>query len=301
MSFLPIAIIGYLFNAAAILVDKFLVERKIPDPIVYTFYLQLLGALAVLLLIPLGFEIPGLAAALLAFLSGGTFVMGSLAFFFSLKYDEASRVAPIVGTLNAIFTFLIGFFIFSQSLNLNQGVATVVLILGLILLSSTTWFKSKIEREHLLFMALSAFFFAASVVLLREVFLRESFITGIVSMKVATFLIALSFLIPHHTRQQIIQSRLTKHHFINSTSRLLIIGQLSGALGGLLLSFSITLVNPAVVNAIQGVQYVFILGVVLILSRKYQHLLDEEMTKKTKLQKIIGSVVIGLGLLILAL
>ena len=50
----------------------------------------------------------------------------------------------------------------------------------------------------------------------------------------------------------------------------------------------------------QGVQYMFILLVVLLLSKKYQSLLDEHFTKKVVLQKVIGAAIIFLGLFILA-
>ncbi|MDO8429097.1 MAG: hypothetical protein Q7S88_00525, partial [Candidatus Daviesbacteria bacterium] len=102
-------------------------------------------------------------------------------------------------------------------------------------------------------------------------------------------------------RDQILKSRIQKHHFVNRSSRLLLFGQLSGALGGFLLAYAISLNNPAIINALAGVQYIFVLLGVLLLSKKLQHLLEENLTSRAIRQKILGATVICLGLGILAL
>lgn len=300
MSYLPIAILGYCLNAIATLVDKALLDKNIPEPIVYTFYLGVLS-LAAILLIPFGFSWPNTPTILFATASGFTFVFGWMTLYLALKHDEASRVAPIIGTFVPIFTLILGLLFLDQSLTRSQFLAFAILTSGLVLISSTSWFKSKIERENILLMILSGLFFALSSVLLRQSFLNSNFISTLVVSRIGMFILVLTFLLIPKYRQKIFSSKVTGHHLINPTSKLLVLGQVAGALGGLLLTYSVSLVNPAIVNAISGVQYIIILAVVLILSKKFQKLLEEDVNKRILAQKILGSVVIGLGLAILAL
>ena len=299
MSFLPIAFLGYIFNGTAILVDKLLVDTRIPNPIVYTFYLSLLTPVT-LALVPFGFVMPTLYTLALGILAAVTYITALLIFYTALKHDEASRVSPVVGVFTPLFALVLGQLIFFQLLSPRQTAASILLILGLITLSSTAWFKNRLERKHLAFMAGAGLFFAFSMLILREVFLTTNFITGLVISRVPMSFLALTFLLSKDAREQIFANRITKNHFVNKTSQILFLGQISGALGGFLISYAIFLINPAVVTSMQGVQYMFILLVVLLLSKKYQSLLDEHFTKKVVLQKVIGAAIIFLGLFILA-
>lgn len=298
--YLPLAIIGYIFNASAILMDKFLVEKSIPNPIVYTFYLGLLSG-AALLLIPFGFFFPNYTTLVMAFLSSFSLMVAWLIFFRSLRLDEASKVAPIVGTFNPIFTLLIGYFFFNQFLNSIQLAAVMVLILGMAILSFSKHFIKYIISKQIQAMVFAGFMFALSSVFLREVFLQTSFINGLIWSRIFIAALVLTFLLGPKLRQQIFDARITKSHFLNKTSLLLLLGQAAGAVGGLLLTYSISLTSPAIINALQGVQYIFILIVVLLLSKKYQHLLDEQITKGVIFQKGLGSLIIALGLALLAI
>ncbi len=296
MSFLPIAILGYLLTAVSVLVDKFLVDRSIPHPIVYTFYLGILS-LSALALVPFGFYFPDQAVLILAFFSGISFVLAWLMFYSVLKFDEASRVSPIVGALNSLFTLTIGFLFFAQVLSGKQVLASLILILGLVVLSSTSWSASwRLKRQHILLMISSAVLFAVASVLLREVFLKTTFINGLILTRIAMAATACCFLIIPEARKFILQGKITRHHFVNKTSLLFMSGQLVGALGGLLITYAIFLVNPAIVSATQGVQYLLILIVILLLSKKYQHLLEEQLTRRVILQKVFGAILIALGL-----
>ncbi|MBI3486081.1 hypothetical protein HY025_04030 [Candidatus Daviesbacteria bacterium] len=300
MTFLILSTLGYFLNALTILIDKFLVNKGIPNPLTYTFYLGLLS-FTVLILLPFGFQIPSGWVLLLSCASGITFVFGWISFYYSLKFDEASRVAPIVGTLTAIFTFWLGLILFKQALSFGEIISVLVLILGLVMLSSSSWFKSKLEREHLLAMVISGFCFALSSVFLREVFLKSSFLNGLILSRLAMGFFVITWLFIPKIRSQLFHGQISSNHFQNQTSLLFIGGQIIGGLGGLLITFSISLVSPAIINSLAGTQYIFILIATLILGKRNRHLLDEDYTKHTLVHKILGSITIMVGLAILAL
>jgi threonine/homoserine/homoserine lactone efflux protein len=58
--------------------------------------------------------------------------------------------------------------------------------------------------------------------------------------------------------------------------------------------------NVAVTNALQGTQYIFLFIMVLVLSSKYPKFLKEEAGRDILFQKIIGGLLIGIGLYMLA-
>ncbi|MDO8429426.1 MAG: EamA family transporter, partial [Candidatus Daviesbacteria bacterium] len=184
MIYLPIALIGYFLLSIAILIDKAILDRDIPNPIVYTFYLGLLSFIS-LLLIPFGFSLPSGSALIFGFLSGVYFTCAWVFYYKALRIDEASKLSPISGTLNPIFTILLGFLLLGQTTTQNQLYAFLVLVLGMIILNFNQLFGQKIRGVHLGLAVGAAFFFAASAVFLKEAFLSSNFITGLVISRVS--------------------------------------------------------------------------------------------------------------------
>ena len=95
IGFLPISILGYALNGGSILIDKILIKHSLPNPFIYTFYINLFAFLT-LFLIPFGVVFNS-QSILFCGLSGIMFTIALLTFFQSLKEGEASVVGPIVG------------------------------------------------------------------------------------------------------------------------------------------------------------------------------------------------------------
>lgn len=299
MSFLPFAILAYVFNGFSTIIDKILLKTGLPNPVVYVFYINILGLLA-LFLLPFGI-IFDLEAASFSVLSGILFSFALLTYFQSLKMGEASVVAPMVGSLNPLFTLIIGYFLLGQVLADTQLLAFFVILLGAFFLTSSLWLSKLHFNKQLTFMILSGFFFGLSNIALKEGFNASNFVSGLVFNRLGGGLLVLIFLLDISTRSQIFASKLTRNNFMNKTSLLVFTGQTMGALSGLLITFGIFLANPALVNALFGVQYLVILGAALILSKDHPGLLEERLTKKTLAQKILGAVILSIGVFLLAL
>ncbi|GAI92496.1 unnamed protein product [marine sediment metagenome] len=77
-----------------------------------------------------------------------------------------------------------------------------------------------------------------------------------------------------------------------------------GAGGFILQNFAIALAGLAFLpflNALQGIQYVFLFLIIIFLARKFPRIVEEKLSKKNILQKVISIALIGLGLVILSL
>jgi drug/metabolite transporter (DMT)-like permease len=297
-NFLPVAIFAYALNGGSILVDKILLNRNLPSPFVYAFYISVLGNLA-FLLIPFGVVLDPIAM-LLAFLSGVFFVFGLLTFYQSLKTGEASIVAPIVGSLNPLFSLLIEWFFLNQIISKNHLGAVLILIVGTVVLTFNMLRQNVKFNQQLWLMVISALWMAMSYVLLAQSFNLSNFMTGLVFRSLGSGIIVLTFLFFKSIRSQIFGTQIHHNRFANSTTGLLFAGQTMGAISGILITFSISLSNPAVVNSLFGVQYLVILITAIILSRKHPELLDEKLNASVLTQKIIGCLIISYGVYLLS-
>lgn len=298
ITFLPIAIFGYALNGGSTLVDKILLNKSLPSPFIYAFYINILGLLAVILL-PFGINLNSYSLVF-GSLAGITFVFALLFYFQSLKMGEASIVAPSVGAFNPLFALIIGFFLLNQSVESRELLAFFIVLSGALILTANIWIKKLRLNKQLLFLILAGAFFGVSGVLLRETFLHSNFISGLVISRIAGSITVLFFLLSKKIRSQIFVSKVTHNNFFNKIALLMIFGQTMGAASGLLIAFATSLAQPSLVNSLFGVQYLVILIVALLLSKSHPNLLDEDLGKKVIAQKILGAGVLSLGVYLLS-
>lgn len=286
MSHLPFTLLAYFFNALSVLSSKFLLNRIIPDPLVYIFYISLFSLLIIFAL-PFT-RVPTLEVFNLASLSTLLWTFGAYFMFKALKIGSVARVIPIIGTL--IPLILLIFASGTNAISPTQAWAVGILIFGMVFLTISDWGKNFSKRE-IIFETLSAALFAFSYILLRQAYLLADFFPVLVwSRLILIPLGMILFLIPAF-RKKIITS--------NKPNWLFLGGQASGAISELLILFSISLANPALVNSLQGTQYIFLLIFALVLSKKYPAIFGEKYSFVILLSKLVGIILIGAGLYLL--
>lgn len=296
MSHLPFTITAYLFNALSVLTNKFLLNKAIPDPLIYIFYISLVSLLAIFAL-PFT-NTPSFETFSLASLSTILWTIGAYFMFKALKIGQVSRVIPIIGSL--IPLILLIFASQTNSLSITQTWAVLILVLGMIFLTISDW-KGKLNFKELIFEFLSASFFAFSYIILRLAYLKLDFFSVIVWSRLILLPLGLSILAFPNLRRKIITPSGPKLNLLSQTGFIFIVGQISGAISEFLLLFSISLANPALVNSLQGTQYIFLLIFAIILSQKYPQIFEEKYNFKILIPKILGIILIGIGLVILSL
>jgi hypothetical protein len=297
---LTIAVLSYFILAVAFLVDKYLLVSSIPNPKVYVFYVGLLGGLAFVIAPFVNFFVPQPSQILLAIFAGASFIFGLFWFYKALGIFEASRVVPAVGGLTPIFTFLFIFFLSGRKeVSLPTLIAFLLLVLGSVLISAQ---KGKfVNTVSLKISAISAFFLSLSFVLSKYLYLAVPFWAGFIWRSLGGVLIALGFFIIFPE----IKKEIFKKQEKKSKKALIIFlaNQAMGALGNILQSWSVALVPllyVAFINALQGVQYVFLLIFSIILSLKFPNFIKEEISRKIIWSKILAVLAIAGGLAILA-
>lgn len=302
MSWLLTAIISYLILAIVFLLDKYLLENRIPDPGLYAFYTGLLS-ISIFLLVPfVDFVIPSFQDFLLAFFVGIIFVFALFWFYKALHLFEASRVVPTVGAMAPFFSLLF-IFIFTkgeETLSSFQIPAFLMLILGSFLISYQG--AKKISFRTFLFSSLAAVFFALFFVLQKNVFgAIQHFWASLIWMSTGSFFAALCFfLFSGKIREEVCVKRNT---FCKKTAFIFFLSKILAAAGGLLQRRAIFLITDfievSIVQGLQGVQYAFLFVLALFFSWKFPKILEEKISKKIIVQKSLAIILIGIGLAIL--
>jgi drug/metabolite transporter (DMT)-like permease len=288
MSWLLIAVIAQIVLGTSAVFDKFLLKRKFFDPLVYTFWLGLLGIFA-LIILPFGFTLLPLNTVIIALIAGALFVLAMLFLFYALDYSEASSTLPVIGGFSPVFTLIISYFLLGSFLGFGELVSFCFLVLGGFILFLVE--KKEVRFLSLSFIIASSLFFGLSNVLSKIVFQAGPFVSGFIWIKLGGALFVLLFLLRESFRQRIFSSThqaKIKNHFLYFSNRAY------AGLGSILVYFAISLTHPALVDATQSLKYIVIFLFAWIL-------LKESFRGKVLAGKIIATFLIVLGILWLGL
>lgn len=294
MFWLLIGILAYFFLALSSLGDKIFLKGK-QDPKTYVFYVGLLSGL-VILIIPF---INCNSISIWPLLEGVVYIAALYTMYFALDRFEVSVVMPTLGGLQVVFIFFLSIIFFQiKEVSLRNIIALFALIIGTFLISFDKS-KAKIKSKELLFCTFSAFLFALDFILTKQVFNTHSFFEGLVYMRLTSFFIVFLFLLNKDFRRNIFKIKKK-----NNKKLIFIFAQTAGAIGILLQSYAISLAsvfNLAILNALKGVQYVFLLILTFLISTLYSNVLKENFTKRNLILKVVSILIIAIGIALLTI
>jgi len=294
MTWIYFAVSAYLLLAISGVIDKFLVSKVVRHPAAYAFYIGITGPFS-LLLAPFGLKMISVSDFYIAAVAGACFVLGMYYYFTAVSKASVSRILPIFGGLLPLFTLILAYFALNERLDFSQYWAFAFLVFGPILLA----YKKEaggLQKSALAYSALAALLMALTAVLSKHIFEVSNFVSGMVWTRMSFLPVALLFLLTPENRQRILrapkQAR-AGNIVIYYTSRF------SGSVAGFLQNYAVSLGSVTVVNALQGTQFVFLLGLTTGLSLYFPKVLKEQISKGILQQKILAIVLISLGLFFL--
>ena len=259
--------------------DKYLLAGP-PNPKSYVFYVGTLGILILFLIPFISFSIPEFYQILFCFLTGAMFIFALLGMFEGLEKFEASRVIPAIGGFLPLFTFLLVYFFSGRKeiLGLRELLAFLFLLLGSVLITIEP--GKKFSFLSLKISALTAFLFALFFVLTKYVYIMLPFWTGFIWIRIGAFLTVLFFIFTKEVRREIFSGKYT---FNRKTGIFFILNQVVGVAASIMQNWAIALaglVYLSVINALQGVQYVFLFIFTIFLSLEFPNIIKERISKK---------------------
>lgn len=309
MNWLVIAIFAYLILALVNLADKFLLDKIVPSAKTYTFLVSVLG-LIVLIVAPWALNWPGWSWFLIDILVGALFPLALLLLYRALKLGDTSKIIPLVGGAIPIFTISLSILFLGDSFSFKQWIAISLLLVGTVLMAlmpaghslwsqMMLWFglTKQRNREAIITAIAAGLIFALFFVGTKYTYQTQEFLSAFIWVRIGTFLAGLSLLLFSESRREIFKGI---KKLKNSKGLLLFANQAIAAIGFLLQNYAIFLGSVALVNALQGVQYAFLLVLGALISVFYPNLLKENISAKVIIQKFIAVIFISIGLYFLA-
>lgn len=310
MSWIFLATSAQFINAIVAVADKYLVtdERQMPRPFVYAFYTCLVTAFWLVIyffgfipgLAELGvpsfynIKVPTLEVVSLAFFSAYTFFIAIVSLYGTLKRADTSDVMPVIGAISAVASFALTYFFWDISYSHN-------FIWGILLLATGTFAVSSMRFSTNIALAAihSGLFFALHYLAMKGLFQMTNFDDGFFWSRIALILFALSWLlVPNYLELIREQSKKTSRR-----TGLLVFGNkiLAGVAAFMILKAT-DWGDVAVVQALDGVKFVFILLVTLFLGRWLpESVREHDGDSKTLVQKFVYITIICLGFTLLFL
>ena len=282
MSWFLIALIGPVLLAIANHTDKHIIEKYLKGGAVGSLIIfsALFGIVALPIVFafhPDVFHISFFHAAALAF--GGILVVlgAGLCYFYALQKDEVTYVVPFYQTI-PVFGFILGYFILGETITHVQMIASVIIILGALVLSFEFGDTIRFKKEVVVLMLTASLLYAISSIIFKVVALHDGFwISTFWSLVGKVFTGIFFFLCIKSYRMQFLamikENKIAVLGLNSLSETLFIISESVTAYATLLAPIVLVLL----VNAFQPV-FVFILGIILTLF--FPHLGEESISRK---------------------
>lgn len=302
-----LVVIAQFVHAGVSLIDKYIVSSgRVGRPAMYAFYVGILSSLSLIFFlfswihIPISFlqipsfsnvSVPGIDIILLALGTGFTFIFALVCLFSAFKRADASDVVPIVGSSSAVATLFFSFIFLKTSLTANFVLGFSILVIGTVFVS-----LFRFHWKTLWFSVIAGLLFGLHFVLIKLLFLVTHFDNAFLWSRLAIVAVSFILLLWPHAHGPLHK----EHKKTRSSSYLLIIGNkvLAGFAAFLILK-AVELGNVAVVQALGGLQFVFLLIFAIVFGNKTPHYCGENCTLWQKSQKIIAVSIIVIGFAVL--
>lgn len=291
MSWLIIAIVAHFLFAIVFLVDKYLLVRPVHHTDVFAFYIGM-TSLGIFVLAPFGLRVIDTRLILISFIAGAIFIYGLVALFHAYQRMDISDVAPIGGAITAIFTLSLSRFFVPEDITGPRLIAFILLVAG----SAAIAFRKNKFEKAVIYILIVSFLHALSFVLVKYVFIQTDFINGLIWTRLGMALGALSLLLIPHVGGAIIRS-------LKKTSRrdktLFVGNKILAGTATLMILLAIYLGSVNFVNALIGIQFIFLMAFVVLFSKRFPFMKQERLYKLGWIQKAVALVLIVAGLFVL--
>jgi len=307
-----LVVIAQFLSAIVAMVDKYIVtSRVVAKPVTYAFYVSILSAFAAVVFffswipIPLeGVSIPSFGnviypdsiVVLLSLLAGFAFFGALVSLFTGLKRADTSDIIPVVGGSSAVSSLLLSSFFLNTSLTTNFIWGFVLLVLG-------TFFISlfRFKTKTLIVALLSGVLFAVHFVCLKVLFGYTDFDNAFFWSRMGIVVPALlAFIIPWihiHPKKKVIGAEMPRRNAI-----WIILGnKFLAGIAGLMVLKGIQLGDVIIVQALGGLQFVFLLLFAVLTGQSLPQACGEKCSPYEVWQKTISVGIITVGFFILFL
>lgn len=304
MHWFLIALINPLAYAFINHLDKYLINRFTKDSPVGV--LILFSSLFAILALPVLFFLDSnvlsavnFTQALILIVNGAVLTLAIMFYLYALETDEASYVVPFF-QLIPIFGFIFGYLILGEVLHTSQWQAALLILVGALILSlELDEQRIRIKSKLVLLMLGSSFFYALNTVVFKFIAIEQGFVVSLFwDMLGKVLLGVILFLVVRSFRTQFI-GLIRSHRY--TVLGLNAVNEVIGLVAEITSMFAVLLAPVVLVQVVWGTQpmFVFLFGILFtIFSPRFSR---ESLLRHHLAQKIIGIIIITVGVFILEL
>lgn len=273
-------------------------ERSSAGLVIFSSLIGLFIAFTISLFVSGIFNIPFLDKALLLF-AGALTVAWIILYLYALEIEEVSAVVPWF-LMTPVFGYILGYIFLGETLTFHQVLGSIVIFLGLILLSiNFTGQKRDLKGMVILYMIFACLLVAVSGVIFKFVTVENNFWISsfweYLGLGITGFLIYL--FIPKHRAEFMRMNNIggRKIFFVNVISELMTI------FGNLLTNYAILLAPVAMVFLVETFQPAIVLILTILGTKFFPHIIKENLSLRVLFPKIIAIILMVAGSAILFL
>jgi len=293
MTWIILAIVAQAISALTVFIDKFVLVSKegIKSPAAFAFYTAMLSGL-VLILVPFGVvSMPSYDVLFFAVVSGMVYIAALLFLYRVLQELVVTDVIPVTASVGALTTGTLAAFLLAKDLPLSFIPAFLLLSVGTFLIYCFCF-----SRKLFLMTVIAGVLLGVSSFVSKLVFdAADTFLNGLFWLLIMNVVVALVVLAP--ARFFAIRTSLS-----GSSSDVKWLALLSKSLGGaafFLSATAISLGSVTIVNALGGLQLVFLFIFVPLFARRVPDVFKQEFAKESIILKLLGTLSIIVGLAVL--
>lgn len=234
---------------------------------------------------------------LLLISTGGLSIAWIILYLYALEIEEVSVIVPWF-SLVPVFGYILGYTFLSESLTTRQILGSAITLLGVVLVSIDFWgIKKSIKKRTISYIIFASLIIAISGVIFKYVTIGGSFWISSFWEYVGLGLtgIILYMLVPKYRHEFIYMNKTggRKIFLVNIGSELLTI------LGNLMTNFAIILAPISLVYLVGSFQPAIVLVFTIIGTKFFPHIINENISKKVLVQKILAILITILGSILL--
>lgn len=278
------------------LINKYFRNRGIGSIIIFSSLIGIFVLPFILIIHPAVFAIKPILALLIV-INGSIYVLGLLPYLYALAEDEASIVVPLLQTI-PVFSYVLAFFVLGERLTGIQVIASLLIILGAIVLSlDLNQKKIKFKKKVFWLMFLASFLAALNGLIFKYVAIQEDFWTTSFWEYIGFAILSIILLvfIKSYRNQFLLVIRNNKRVVLGWNT----INEVLNIIAKIVMNFATLLAPLALVWVVNGFQPFFVLIFGIIITLFFPYFGKEILVKKYLIQKVIAIAIMFVGVYML--
>ncbi|MGC8901450.1 MAG: EamA family transporter, partial [bacterium] len=292
MSWILFAIIANVLFAVSNLFDKFLIEKRVREPLALSVlggWIDFLFAMGIILIH--GFSITSSLQMTILLISGVFVELALIPYFKALSLEDASRISPLFQSM-PVFVLLLSYIFLREALTLRQLLGFLLILIGSIIVSiqKTDAGGFKI-RKVFLWVLLASLLWALPAVMFKFVIVNQNFWDALACefFGVTIGATILFFLYSKRVIAQIKEIKAGTWSILNINEFIYIVGRMSNF-------YAIKLGPVSLVAVLGGTIPLFVFLFGLVLSIWFPDIIKEDITIASIITKLSAIALVACGL-----